>query len=43
MKTLNIASTLTNINDLYIAEAAEMPYETAVIPAEKRQIRLSAF
>ncbi|MBQ9781147.1 MAG: hypothetical protein IJW00_09410 [Clostridia bacterium] len=37
MKTLNIASTLTNINDLYIAEAAEMPYETAVIPAEKRQ------
>ncbi len=37
MKTLNIASTLTNINDLYIDEAAEMPYEAVVIPMEKRR------
>ncbi|MBE6558530.1 MAG: hypothetical protein E7661_05925 [Ruminococcaceae bacterium] len=37
MKSLNIASTLTNINDLYIAEASEMPYETAVTPPPKRQ------
>ena len=36
MKILNIASTFTNINDLYIAEAAEMPYETAKTPYEKR-------
>ena len=37
MKSLNIASTFTNINELYIAEAAEMPYEAAVIPVEKRK------
>ncbi len=37
MKTLNIASTFTNINELYVAEAAEMPYEAAVIPVEKRK------
>ncbi len=37
MKTLNIASTFTNISELYIAEAADMPYATAVIPAEKRK------
>ena len=37
MKTLNIASTFTNINELYVAEAAEMPYEAAVIPMEKRK------
>ncbi len=37
MKTLNIASTFTNISELYIAEAADMPYATAVIPVEKRK------
>lgn len=37
MKALNIATAFTNINDLYINEAAEMPYATAVIPVEKRR------
>lgn len=37
MKVLNIATTLTHISDMYIAEAADMPYETSTIPREKRR------
>ena len=36
MKRLNIASTFTDINELYIAEAADMPYASAVIPKKQR-------
>ncbi len=36
MKNLNIASTLTDINELYIAEAADMPYAAAAIPPKKQ-------
>ncbi len=36
MKILNIASTFTHINDLYIAEAENMPYASAAIPPKKR-------
>ncbi len=37
MKIFNIATNVTNINELYIAEAADMPYKTAEIPVVKRK------